>query len=298
MADYYEALGVSKTADEAELKKAFRKMAKKYHPDTNQQDPTAEQKFKEINEAYDVLRDPEKRAQYDRFGPNFQNMQGFPNGYQPGQGNSQYYNRVDVDEGAFGDLFESIFGGMGGVNAGGGRRARTNIRQQGRDLEHEVGISLREAYEGATRFINKGSRRLKVTIPAGAATGTKVRLSGEGEAGIGGGEAGDLYLIVKVEPDSQFERDGDNLTTEVKVDAFTAMLGGEVRVPTLSRPVKLRIPEGTQSGQKFRIRGKGMPIMKKKDEYGDLFARVLLTVPESLTPEQRQRVEDLRQELM
>lgn len=297
MADYYEALGVSKTADDAELKKAFRKMAKKYHPDANQDDPNAEQKFKEINEAYEVLRDPEKRAQYDRFGPNFANFQGVPNGYQPGQGNSQYYNRVDMDEGAFGDLFESIFGGMGGFSGAGGR-ARTNIRQQGRDLEHEVSISLREAYEGAQRFINKGSRRLKVNIPAGAATGTKVRLSGEGEAGMGGGEAGDLYLIVNVEPDSQYERDGDNLTTEIKVDAFTAMLGGEVRVPTLARPVKLRIPEGTQSGQKFRIRGKGMPIMKKKGEFGDLYARVLITVPENLTPEQRQQVENLRQDLM
>ncbi len=300
MADYYKTLGVSKTASDGEIKKAFRKMAKKYHPDANPDNPQAEQKFKEVNQAYEVLKDSEKRSQYDQFGPDFAKYQGFANsGQQAGGGG---FNRVDMDDGAFGDLFESIFGGMGGGRrSGGARRASQqwgggNVNVAGRDIEHDLSITLREAYEGTTRFITKGTRRIKVNIPAGANNGTKVRLAGEGEQGLGG-QPGDLYLIVHIEPDSQFERDGDNLQTEVNVDMFTAMLGGEVRVPTLARPVKLKIPAGTQSGQKFRLRGKGMPLLKKKDTYGDLYARILITVPEKLTHEQEQLVEKLRRSI-
>ena len=165
----------------------------------------------------------------------------------------------------------------------------------GRDLEHEVGITLREAYEGTTRYVTKGDRRLKVNIPAGADNGTKVRLTGEGEPGQGG--PGDLYLIVRVDADPQFEREGDNLYVDVEVDMFTAMLGGDIRVPTLARAVKVKIPPGTQSGQKLRVSGKGMPRLRTKDQYGDLFARVMITVPRNLTTIQRELVEQLRSSL-
>lgn len=201
------------------------------------------------------------------------------------------------------DFFDSLFGSLGGRGAG--RRSRVDpfggfeqqTRAQGRDIEQPITITLREAYEGATRYVTKGGRRLKVTVPAGATNGTKVRLSGEGEAGAGGGPTGDLYLVVEVQPDNQFERKGDDLYTDVRVDMFTAMLGGEVEVPTLSRPVKLKIPAGTQSGRKFRVSGRGMPVLRQSGQYGDLYARILITVPESLTPQQRELVEKLRASL-
>jgi curved DNA-binding protein len=223
---------------------------------------------------------------------------GFPGGAQQGG----YYTNVDVGESPFGDIFESIFSGFGragnrqqrDAQSGGFSGFGGNIRTKGEDIEQPVTITLREAYSGATRLITKVDRKVKVNIPAGANTGTKVRLSGEGVPGSNGGQPGDLYLIVQVEPDNLFERQGDNLLTDVKVDLFTALLGGEVEVPTMERPVKLRIPAGTQSGRRFRLSGKGMPIVKKSGEFGDLFARVMITIPENLTAEQRELVEKLR----
>jgi curved DNA-binding protein len=302
--DYYQTLGVKKDASEKEIKSAYRKMAKKFHPDTNPNDPTAEARFKEINEAYEVLSDDEKRQMYDRFGTANPGA-GFPGG-QPG--GAQYYGNVDMGDGSFSDIFESIFSGFG--RGSGGRTTRTTqgapggsgfggfgMASDGQDIEQPVKITLREAYSGATRLITKGDRKIKVNIPAGADTGTKVRLSGEGGQGVGGGQPGHLYLMVEVEPDNQFERNGNDLQVEVKVDLFTALLGGEVEVPTLDRPVKLRIPAGTQSGRKFRLSGKGMPVIRKKDEFGDLYARILITVPEKLNEEQKALVEQLRDSL-
>lgn len=293
--DYYETLGVSRSADEKAIKQAFRKMAKKYHPDANRDDPNAEMRFKEVNEAYEVLSDKDKRSMYDRFGT-VNPQQQAPWGQNPAGGsNGQYsYNGTNVDFGDLGDIFGSLFGRRGdraaapsnmGSPFGNTRTAR------GQDIEQKVSITLQEAYSGATRLITKGDRTVRVNIPAGAKTGTKVRLAGEGEAGT---QPGDLYLVLEVEPDSRFERDGDNLTTDVKVDMFTALLGGDAEVPTLGRPIKLKIPAGTQSGRKFRLSGKGMPVLNQSDRYGDLFARILVTVPEKLTPEQRELVEQLK----
>lgn len=291
--DYYKILGVTKDASDKDIKKAYRKLAKQYHPDANPNNPGAEARFKEINEAYEVLGDEQKRAQYDRFGPNFADYSRF----QQADGASPFnrtYTNVDMNDSAFSDIFESLFGGMGrGTSPRGGRSAGFNV--PGRDLEHQVSISLREAYEGATRFITKGERRIKVTIPRGATNGTRVRLAGEGEPGMGSAQPGDLYLVVTVEPDAQYERSGDDLTTEVKVDMFTALLGGEITVPTLGGPVNLKIPPGTQSGTKFRISGKGMPVLRKSDQYGSLYARVLITVPKNLTERQRELVNQLKQ---
>jgi curved DNA-binding protein len=299
--DYYEVLGVGKDASEKEIKQAFRKLAKKLHPDTNPDNPQAEAKFKEINEAYEVLGDKEKREKYDRFGSAYQQVGGVPNG-------TQYYSNADM--GDMGDIFESIFGGLGGSGRASRGRTRTTERsgggfpgfggfdvggaEAGRDIEQTVSISLQEAYTGTTRLITKGDRTVRVNIPAGAATGTKVRLAGEGEAGYGGGPAGDLFLIVQVETDPQFERKGDDLYTDIKVDMFTALLGGTVEVPTLGRPLNLKIPAGMQSGRRLRLTGKGMPKLRQKDQYGDLYARVLITVPEHLNDEQRRLVEELK----
>lgn len=289
--DYYQTLGVKRGASDKEIKQAFRKLAKKYHPDANPDNPNAEARFKEINEAYEVLSDKEKRATYDRFGTVNPQQAWSQN---PQQGNP-FGSAQSVDFGDLGDLFGSLFGGRGRTQTrGSGSPFGSAAAMRGQDIEQKVNITLSEAYTGATRLITKGSRTVRVSIPAGAKTGTKVRLAGEGEASMGGGRPGDLYLVIEVEPDSRFERDGDNLTTEVKIDLFTALLGGEVEVPTLGRSIKLKIPAGAQSGRRFRLSGKGMPLLNQTDRYGDLFARLLITVPERLTDEQRRLVEQLK----
>ncbi len=292
--DYYKTLGVSRSASEKEIKQAFRKLAKKYHPDANPDNPNAEARFKEINEAYEVLGDKEKRETYDRFGTaNPQQVPPWGANAAGGAGSPFTYTTTNGggDFGDLSDILGSLFGrreraasaaGMGNPFSGAQQATR------GQDIEQKVGITLQEAYTGATRLITKGERTVRVNIPAGAKTGTKVRLAGEGESG------GDLYLIVEVESDSRFEREGDDLTAEVRVDMFTALLGGEVEVPTMGRPIKLKIPAGTQSGRKFRLTGKGMPVLNQAEKHGDLYARVLVTVPEHLNDEQKALVEQLK----
>ncbi len=293
--DYYKTLGVSRSASEKEIKQAFRKLAKKHHPDANPNDPSAEARFKELNEAYEVLGDKEKRQMYDQFGTaNPQQAWGGAGGARPGSSGPFTYTTTNTDFGDLGDIFGSLFGRQRGRSSTNANPFGGAASIKGQDIEQRVNITLQEAYSGATRLITKGDRTVRVSIPAGAKTGTKVRLAGEGEPSFNGGQPGDLYLIVEVEPDNRFERDGDNLTTEVKVDMFTALLGGEAEVPTLGRPITLKIPAGTQSGRKFRLSGKGMPVLGQTDKHGDLYARVLVTVPEHLTDTQRELVEQLR----
>jgi curved DNA-binding protein len=315
--DYYSILGVGKSATEKEIKSAFRKLAREHHPDVNPDDPQAEARFKEVNEAYEVLSDPEKRAKYDRLGTDWQHWQqagGRPGDYDwsqwttaPGGGrtNVRYGTPEDLEElfggsGLFSDFFASIFGGLGGgaQRSGGfggfeGFEYQTRPRR-GQDLEHEVEINLGEAYYGTTRLLTKDGRRLEVKIPQGAKTGTRVRVRGEGGVGGAGGQAGDLYLKVKVAADPRFERKGDNLHVAVATDLYTAVLGGEVRVPTLTGDVKLKVPAGSQNGRVFRLRGKGMPKLRQPTEYGDLFARLDVRLPTSLTPNQQELFKQLR----
>ena len=291
--DYYDVLGINRSASEDEIKKAYRKKAKQYHPDANQNDPSAESKFKEVNEAYEVLKDSDKRSMYDRFGENWKNYQGFngqAGGSPFGQGGNAY---ADMS-----DMFDTIFGQGGRRRRGnGGFRTNFNMQRPGEDIEQPVYISLQESYEGTKRIINKNGREINVNIPKGATTGTKVRLSGEGQPGVGGGPAGNLYLVVNVTDDGIFERKDDDLYVDVRVDAFTAMLGGEVEVPTMTRPVRMKIRAGMQSGQKLRLSGKGMPKLRGKNEFGDLYARIMITIPSSLNDEQKQQVEALRRSL-
>jgi curved DNA-binding protein len=295
--DYYQTLGVGKNATEKEIKQAFRRLAKKYHPDANPDNPKAEAQFKEINEAYEVLSDKQKREQYDLGGSDFF-QQGNWQGAAGAPGGPRYYTNVDVDESAFADILESMFGGFGRGARGQGQQAYTRQAPiEGRDIEQPVTISLREAYAGAVRLVSRGDRTVKVTIPRGAATGTKVRLAGEGEPGAAGGRAGDLYLVIEVEEDARFKRQGDDLYVDVDVDLFTALLGGTVNVPTLERAVKLKIPAGTQSGRLFRLTGKGMPKLRQADTHGDLYARALIKIPAQLSDEQRALVEQLRDSL-
>jgi curved DNA-binding protein len=313
--DYYDVLGVSRDADEKEIRSAFRKLARQYHPDVNPGDESAEERFKEINEAYEVLSDAEKRAKYDQLGSEWSRYRqagGRPGGFDwnqwasggPGgqRVNVRYGTPEDMEDlfgggRPFSDFFTEIFGGVGGrgaqARAPGGYQYQPRP-QKGRDYEQEIEISLREAYQGTQRTFQKDGRRLEVNVPAGVDTGSRIRLSGEGGAGAAGGEAGDLYLRVSVAPDPQFERDGDDLRVTVPVDLYTAVLGGRARVPTLSGAVMLTIPEGTQNGRVFRLRGKGMP-RRGKDEHGDLYARVEVQVPTPISPRERELFEELRE---
>jgi len=312
--DYYKILGVDRDADDKEIKRAFRKLARQYHPDVNPGDAKAEERFKEINEAYEVLSDAEKRQKYDQLGSawrdwermgrgpgDFDWSQWSTGGAGSGRVHVRYGTPEDLEDlfgGAspFSDFFTQIFGGIGGApqGASGGFGSRAQPRR-GQDYEQEIEIELREAYAGTTRLLQKDGRRLQVKIPAGARTGTRIRLSGEGGPGMLGGEPGDLYLRVKVQPDSQFDWKEDDLYVTVPVDLYTAVLGGRVRVPTLSGSVMLTIPAGTQNGRTFRLRGKGMPRRGKKGQFGDLYVKVEVQLPSQLTRRQKELFEELRQ---
>ena len=307
--DYYEILGIPRDASQDNLKGAFRRLAQQYHPDVNKA-PDAEERFKEINEAHEVLSDSEKRSKYDQLGADWQRWQqmgGRPGDFDwgrwatggPGEGTHvRYGTPEDLEDlfggaSAFSDFFSQIFSGTGARPGAGGFQYEMRPRR-GQDYEQEVEISLQEAYEGATRVLQKEGQRLEVKIPAGAKTGTRVRVGGGGGTGATGGPAGDLYLKVTVLPDPRFERKGDDLHTNVPVDLYTIVLGGEVRVPTLTGEVVLTIPAGTQNGRSFRLRGKGMPRLRKPDQFGDLYAKVEVRLPTRLTPRQRELFEELR----
>jgi len=300
--NYYETLGVQKGATEKEIKSAYRKLARQHHPDVNPGDKQAEERFKSINEAYEVLSDPAKRKKYDRLGSDWNRWQqqgGSPSDFdwtQWGSGRQRHGNVEDLGGifggGGFSDFFGQIFGSMGGRRGFEYRR----MPQKGRDRIQEIEITLQEAHQGAIRVLTKGGNQRRVRIPAGARTGTKVRFTGEGNPGQQGGGAGDLYLLVKVIDDPRFERKGDNLHSPVEVDLYTALLGGKVPVQTPGGTLMLTIKPGTQNGQTFRLRGKGMPKMRKKDEYGDLYAKVDVRLPTDLTRRQRELLEEMRKE--
>jgi curved DNA-binding protein len=305
--DYYKVLGVDKNASEKDIKHAFRRLARQHHPDVNPDEPQAEERFKEINEAYEVLSDPEKRRKYDQLGADWQRWQrtgGNPGDYDwsrwaGGQGNVRYGTTQDFEDlfggdSPFSDFFSQIFGGAGGGVRPGGREYQVRA-QRGRDYEQPVEISLQEAYQGTGRVLQKEGQRLEVKIPAGARTGTRVRMGGQGGQGSSGAQAGDLYLRVTVVPDPRFERKGDDLHVTVPTSLYTLVLGGEVRVPTLGGEVVLTVPAGTQSGRTFRLRGKGMPHLRQPSQYGDLYARIEARLPTRLTPRQRELFEELQQ---
>jgi curved DNA-binding protein len=316
--DYYATLGVGKTATEKEIKQAFRKLARKHHPDVNPGDKAAEAKFKEINEAYEVLGDPAKRKKYDELGANWRAYEqaertGGPNPFAGqwnvnaggGQGGFRTMTPEEMeemfgDQNPFSDFFTTFFGGSfgGGESAArGGTRGRSRSRQ-GRDVEHEIELSLEDAYHGTTRRLSLKhdghTRTVDVRIPAGVGDGSRVRISGEGESGTGGAASGDLYLRVRLAPHPRFERKGRDLYVKVPLPVTTAVLGGEVEVPTIAgKPVRLRIPALTQNGQVFRLKRYGMPAISKNEDKGDAYARVEVQLPTHLTPEERAHYEAL-----
>jgi curved DNA-binding protein len=298
--DYYKTLGVERNASDAEIKKAYRKLARQYHPDINPGNQAAEAKFKEINEAYEVLSDKAKREKYDRFGRDWQRYQqgGGAGGFDWGNyaGGSPFGGGGGGGS-DFSDFFETLFGGGGGRAAS---RGGAGFRMDGQPVEHEVEITLEEAFSGTQRTLqfsnpNGQPRTITVKIPAGVDNGSRVRVAGEGAPGMGGGKRGDLFLIVKVLPHERFERRGDDLEISVPADLYTMLLGGSLRVPIMGgKTISLNVPAGTANGRKFRISGQGMPRLRAPETRGDLYVRLEALLPTSLSTRERELVEELR----
>lgn len=305
--DYYKILGVSRDADEKSIKKAYRKLARESHPDLHPNDSQAEDKFKRLNEAYEVLSDPEKRKKYDQFGKDWERYQqaGDAAGFDwsqyanmGGAGRNGGFYQTSYDFGGaqgagfgdFSDFFNILFGQMGGQAGGrpgaGFRSQQATARSQ--HLEHPLEVSLYEAYHGSSRILDKDGQQRTVKIPRGVKTGSKIRLSGEGAGG------GNLYLVVEVMPDPRFRVEGEDLYTEFELPLYTALLGGKAPVQTLDGTVQLNIPAGTQNGRRFRLSGKGMPKLKQPSQQGDLYATAKIVLPTSLSAEEQALFEQLR----
>jgi curved DNA-binding protein len=299
--DYYKILGILPEANEKAIRQAFRQLARKFHPDVNPGNKEAEEKFKEINEAYQVLSDVAQRKKYDELRAQYQQWQQTGSREQdfdwqnwsakPDQGvHVQYANAEDLEDlfgsaSPYSDFFTNIFGQARRSSRGSGQGTPPGPRR-GRDVEYEVDLTLEEAFHGSERLLEIDGHRIKAGIPAGLRTGSRVRLAGQGEPGQNSGPAGDLYLIVHILPNETFEREGDDLHLDVPVDIFTAIAGGEIRIPTLENPLILTIPPRTNAGRSFRLRGKGMPHLGNPKTRGDMFALVRLVLPDPLTDQE------------
>lgn len=300
--DYYKILGVGREASKDEISKAFKKLARQYHPDLNPGNKDAEEKFKEINEAYEVLKDDEKRKMYDQLGPNWQQGQHFNGNPFGGGGNTRFtfngqeFSGQGFEGSGFSDFFETLFGGgrqQGGFGGGsfGGFSSRP---QRGRDVEADISVTLEDAVKGGERGVtlqgDEGPKTLKVNIPAGVKDGAKLRLAGQGYASPNGGPKGDLYLRIRFAPHSLFHVDGTDLVYDLRLAPWQAVLGTKVKVPTLEGDVELSIPAGTGSGKKMRLRGKGLGPAASR---GDLYVRVGIDAPKNLSARQRELWEAL-----
>lgn len=324
--DYYKVMGVAKDASEKDIKSAYRKLARKLHPDVNPNDKTAEQKFKQVNEAYEVLSDPEKRKKYDALGANWKDYENYQRGGGAGGGapfswgdaggsrssggptyrtvDPEEYEQIFGDLGGASDFFRTFFGGGaaaggygsagGGFNGAGGRGGAGGS-MRGQDLEHPVQITFDEAYQGTKRILQMDGKKIEVDIKPGVRTGSRVRLARQGGAGMGSGPAGDLFLNIEVLPDARYERKGDDLTTDVPVDLYTALLGGEIAVKTPNgKSLMLKIPAETQNGRTFRLVNKGMPKLNEPNAYGTLYARAKIMLPEKLSEQETKLFEELK----
>jgi curved DNA-binding protein len=286
--DYYKVLGLDKSASQDDIKKAYRKLARKYHPDLNPNDKEANKKFQQINEANEVLSDKEKRAKYDQYGQDWQHAEAFEQARQQRQQNQQSQPNYDdffssAGEGHFSDFFESLFGGGGG----GAPRQRSSAKFKGSDYQAELHLSLQEAAETHKRIITIDGKDIRITIPAGVENGQVIKLKGYGSPGVNGGPNGDLYLTFVIADDSRFRRVGNDLYITEHLDLYTAVLGGEVTLETMDGKVKLKIKPETQNDSKMRLKGKGFPLYKKEGEKGDLFVTFTIDIPTNLTEEQK-----------
>lgn len=308
--DYYKILGVEKTSSLKEIKSAYRKLARKYHPDVNPNDKTAEEKFKEISEAYEVLSDSEKKDKYDKYGQHWESVQNgnyydgtYGNPYEGYTFNFSGNPNAQGDSG-FSNFFEMLFGNLmndqehpfhgqqAGSNFGQSHRyADYRQNTKGQDYEYSIEISLKEAYNGGSRSFSLDGKKITVTIPKGVTNGYKMRLLGKGAKGTA--KNGDLYLNVTIAEDHVFKLEGSNLYSEIEIDYITAVLGGEISIPTLGKNITMKIPPMTKSGNKFRIPKKGMPVLKS-DVHGDLFVTCRVQIPEKISEEEKKLLEEIK----
>ena len=296
--DYYKILGVSKNASQDEIKKAYRKLAVKYHPDKTKGDKKAEDRFKEIGEAYEVLKDPEKRKKYDQLGANWKQYEnagysggGFDFSQFAGQspGGGSFYFEGDMNDifggsgGGFSDFFKAFFGGGGRTRSDfSGRKSP----HKGHDLQAEMEISLYEAYHGTSRILNVEGKKLRVNIKPGSYDGLELRIKGKGAPGSGGGPNGDIYIKIRVKPDDHYKIDGNNLILKTDVDLYTAVLGGKKEINTLAGRLNVPVPKGSQNGSKLRLKGKGMPVYNTPGQFGDLYVQMNIVIPKNLSKEE------------
>lgn len=295
--DYYSVLGVTKSATQGEIKKAYRNLAKKYHPDKTEGDKILEEKFKEISEAYQVLSNVENRKKYDEMGANWKHQQEANTGggfdfskYYSNQGGQGSHQSFEGDPEMFSDFFNNIFGGS--YSRGGSRRASP---RKGQNYAAEMEISLNEAYHGCSRIININGKKLRIKTKPGTRNGQRIKLAGKGSAGLNGGPAGDLLITLQITSDNQFVRDGNNLHVELPINLYTAVLGGIIGVATLNGSVKMNIPKGTQGGKILRLKGKGMPVYGKQGMFGDLYVKTSIEIPSNLSRDEEKLFVELKE---
>ena len=285
--DYYKILGVDKKASEDEIKKAYRKLARKLHPDLNPNDKEAHKKFQQINEANEVLSDPEKRKKYDHYGKDWMHADQFEKQkqYQRSSPGGGYTYSEGFGEDSFSDFFASMFGGSPG--------GRSRYRFRGEDYQAELQLSLSDVFTTHKQTITIGDKKIRITIPAGIVNGQKIKLKGSGGQGVNGGPNGDLYITFHITNNTSFKRDGDNLHKTVELDLYTAVLGGEVTIDTLSGKIKLKVPPETQNNTITRLKGKGFPVYKKEGVFGDLFITYQVKLPTHLTEKEKELFREL-----
>jgi curved DNA-binding protein len=298
--DYYKILGVDKTASEKDIKNAYRKLARKHHPDLNPNDPEANKKFQQLNEANEVLSDPEKRKKYDQYGENWQHGEAYEQARQQQARQQQSYaggagghGFEGFSEGGgedFSEFFNSMFGGVGG-GARSGRSRQAGYR--GQDYNAELHLTLQDVIESHKQTLTVNGKNIRITIPAGVENGQTIKITGHGGPGVNGGPAGDLYIAFSVANDPKFKRNGNDLQTTMKIDLYTAVLGGEITADTLTGKVKLKVKPETQNGTKVKLKGKGMPVYKKDGQFGDLYLNYEIEMPTNLTDKQKALFEEL-----
>ncbi|WP_026729122.1 DnaJ C-terminal domain-containing protein [Flavobacterium denitrificans] len=294
--DYYKTLEITKTATEAEIKKAYRKLARKYHPDLNPNDKEAEKKFKEINEANEVLSNPENRKKYDKYGKDWKHADEFEKaGYDPNQQQQQYSRQQsgqdfsgfgsDFSGSDFSDFFNSMYGS--------GRSGRSQSKYRGQDFNAELQLDLASAYTTHKQSLTVNGKNIRITIPAGVENGQVIKIPGHGGAGVNNGPNGDLYITFQISNNSDFKREGNNLYSTVDLDLYTAILGGEINIKTFDGKVKIKVPAETQTGTKVKLKGKGFPLYKKDNQFGDLYVTYNLKIPTKLSEKEKELFAEL-----